>query len=262
MDLSGVRTHAQDGILTVTLDRPKANAVDVATSQALYQAFSQLESDPQLRVAILTGGGDRFFCAGWDLKAGAAGEDAYSDYGPGGFAGITELFHRSKPIIAAVNGLALGGGFELALATDMIVAADTAKFALTEVTLGLVPDAGGLFRVPSRLPRNIANELMLTGRWMDAQEAASWGLVNRVVPAEDLLPTAQAMAASIVANAPLSIAAVMELVRETESMSVEQAYAHIHTAELPHYRRMQSSQDALEGARAFAEKRPPVWQGR
>src|SRR5215475_8515853 len=143
-----VRTEVVDGVLVVTLDRPSANAIDVATSNALYDAFARLENDPSLRVGIVTGAGDRFFSAGWDLKAAAAGESIEADHGPGGFAGLTEFFDIGKPVIAAVNGLAFGGGFELVLATDLVVAAGHADFALTEVTLGLVADAGGLLRLP------------------------------------------------------------------------------------------------------------------
>ena len=144
-----VRTHAEDGVLTITLARPKANAIDVPTSRALHAAFGRLQQDPALRVAIVTGTG-RFFSAGWDLRAGAAGEAIDADHGPGGFAGLTELFDLDKPVIAAVNGLAIGGGFELALAADLIVAAQHAEFALTEVRLGLIPDSGEIGRASCR----------------------------------------------------------------------------------------------------------------
>jgi crotonobetainyl-CoA hydratase len=162
-----VRTEVDDGVLLITLDRPKVNAIDVATSLELYSAFSRFQQDSLLRVAIVTATG-RFFSAGWDLKAGEAID---ADHGPGGFAGLTELFTLDKPVIAAVNGLALGGGFELALAADLIVASPQAEFALPEVTLGLVPDSGGVLRLPKRLPRAIATELLLTGRRMTAEEA-------------------------------------------------------------------------------------------
>jgi len=178
-----VQARTDGAVLVITLDRPKANAIDVRTSQALHAAFDRLRREPGLRVAILTGAGERFFSAGWDLKAAAEGEGIAADHGPGGFAGLTEFFDLGKPVIAAVNGLALGGGFELVLAADLVVAAEHAEFALTEVTLGLVPDAGGLLRLPSRLPRAIAMEYLLTGRRISAAEAGRWGLVNRVVPA-------------------------------------------------------------------------------
>ena len=195
MTAAGVRAEASEGVLVVTLDRPSANAVDVATSRALYDAFARLENDPRLRVGVLTGAGDRFFCAGWDLKAAAAGEAVDADHGPGGFAGLTELHGRSKPVIAAVNGLALGGGFELVLAADLVVAADHAEFGLPETGLGIIPDAGGVLRLPRLLPRPVAVELLLTGRRMTAQEALGRGLVNQVVPGGQLLTAARELAA-------------------------------------------------------------------
>jgi crotonobetainyl-CoA hydratase len=257
-----VRTTVADQTLVVTLDRPKANAVDVATSRALHAAFDRLRRDPGLRVAILTGAGERFFCAGWDLKAAAGGEGVDADHGPGGFAGLTEFLDIGKPVIAAVNGLAFGGGFELVLAADLVVAAEHAEFALTEATLGLVPDAGGLLRLPARVPRAIAVELLLTGRRLTAAEAARWGLVNRVTPAAGLMTAARELAGAICAAAPLAVAAVLEILRETEGGSVAAGYAIQRGGNLPAYRAMLGSADAQEGARAFTERRPPVWQGR
>ena len=257
-----VRSAVDGQTLIITLDRPKANAVDVATSRALYEALDQLRSDPQLRVGILTGAGERFFSAGWDLKAAAAGEGIEADHGPGGFAGLTELFDLGKPVIAAVNGLALGGGFELVLAADLVVAAEHAEFGLTEVTLGLVADAGGLLRLPARVPRAIALEYLLTGRRIGAAEAARWGLVNRVVPAAALLDVARELATAICAAAPLAVAAVLEILRETEGMDIRAGYEILHSGGLPAYRAMLDSEDAREGARAFTEARSPVWRGR
>jgi crotonobetainyl-CoA hydratase len=257
-----VRAEAEGQILVVTIDRPPANAVDTATSKALFAAFDRLRRDPSLRVGILTGGGDRFFCAGWDLKAAAQGESIEADHGPGGFAGLTEFFDIGKPVIAAVNGMAFGGGFELVLAADLVVAAEHADFALTEVTLGLVADAGGLLRLPARVPRAIALEYLLTGRRFGAAEAARWGLVNKVVPAAELMATARGLAAAICAAAPLAVAAVLEIVRETEGTSVPDGYQVLRRGALPAYRAMLDSDDAREGARAFAERRKPVWRGR
>jgi crotonobetainyl-CoA hydratase len=257
-----VQARVEGQVLVVTLDRPKANAIDVTTSRALYAAFSPLRSDPELRVGILTAAGDRFFSAGWDLKAAAAGEGIQADHGPGGFAGITEFFDIGKPVIAAVNGLAFGGGFELVLAADLVVAAEHAEFALTEVTLGLVADAGGLLRLPSRLPRAIAVEYLLTGRRFTAVEAARWGLVNRVVPAAELMPAARELAGAICAAAPLAVAAVLEILRRTEGSSVRDGYVVLRSGDLPAYRAMLDSEDAQEGARAFAEHRKPRWRGR
>jgi crotonobetainyl-CoA hydratase len=257
-----VRTQAAGGVLTITLDRPRANAVDVATSLALYGAFAMLEADPSLRAGIVTGAGDRFFCAGWDLKAAAAGEPVDADHGPGGFAGLTELHGRSKPVIAAVNGIAAGGGFELALAADLIVAAEHARFSLPEATLGIIPDSGGVLRLPRRLPRPLAIELLLTGRVLTASEALDHGLVNAVVAADQLLVAARALAARIVAAAPLAVAAILEVLEATEGEPVRAGYESLHSGRLPRYAAMLASQDAVEGPAAFAERRAPRWQGR
>jgi enoyl-CoA hydratase/carnithine racemase len=258
-----LRTQVVEGqILVVTLDRPKANAIDVATSLALYQAFEWLGADDSLRVAVLTGAGSRFFSAGWDLKAAASGEPVDADHGPGGFGGLTELFGLRKPVIAAVNGLALGGGFELVLAADLVVAAEHAEFALPEVTLGMVADAGGVLRLPRRLPSVVATELLLTGRRMSAAEALRFGLVNRVVPPGGLLDEALRLARKICASAPLGVAAVKEILRATDSLDLEAAYQMLQGGDLPAYRSMLASEDAQEGPQAFVEKRPPRWQGR
>jgi crotonobetainyl-CoA hydratase len=258
----GVDVFADGPVLVITLDRPKANAIDVPASRALYAAFDRLRSEAGLRVAVLTGAGERFFSAGWDLKAAADGEGVEADHGPGGFAGLTEFFDLGKPVIAAVNGLALGGGFELVLAADLVVAAAHAEFAFPEATLGLVPDAGGLLRLPARVPRPVAVEWLLTGRRVGASEAARWGLVNRVAPAADLMPTTLELARAICASAPLSVTAALEIMRETEGASVAEGYRIMRGDGLPAYRRMLSSEDAREGVRAFAERRPPRWTGR
>jgi crotonobetainyl-CoA hydratase len=257
-----VHTERRGGVLEVTLDRPKANAIDTATSRELAAAFATLRDDPELRVAILTGAGDRFFSAGWDLKAAAEGEAADADHGPGGFAGLTELFDLDEPVIVAVNGMAVGGGFELALAGDLILAAEGVDMFLPEATIGLVPDAGGVFRLPRRLPRSIALDMLLTGRRMGADEAAGWGLVNELVPAAELLPRARRLAERIVAAAPLATVAVKALLRATEHRSVEEAYAVMRSGEVAAYERLLRSEDIEEGPRAFAEGRAPRWKGR
>lgn len=256
-----VRTEVNEGVLTITLDRPKANAIDVPTSGLLYAAFDRLQNDPALRVAIITGAG-RFFSAGWDLNAAISGEAIDVVHSPGGFAGLTEFFALTKPVIAAVNGLAMGGGFELALAADLIVAADNAEFALPEVRLGMLADSGGVLRLPRRLPRAIANDMLMTGRRMGASEAAQWGLVNRVVPVAELMTVAQSLAAQIVAAAPLPIAALKQVLRATDSQPVAQAFRTMRAGALPAYTAMLGSVDAKEGPLAFAEKRFPVWKGR
>jgi len=249
-------------VLTITIDRPPANAIDVATSLALYDAFRRLGDDADLRVGVVTGAGDRFFCAGWDLKAAAAGESIEADHGPGGFAGLTEFTDLGKPVIASVNGLAFGGGFELMLAADLAIAAEHAEFALTEVTLGLVADAGGVLRLPKRLPRAIALEYLLTGRRLSAADAAAWGLVNRVVSAPELAAATAELAGAIGAAAPLAVAAVLEIMRETEAVDVHTGFETLRSGRLPAYRAMLDSADAREGPLAFAEHRAPVWQGR
>ena len=172
-----VRTERRGHVLEITLDRPKVNAIDRATSIALGEAFAALRDDPDLRCGLITAAGDRIFSAGWDLKAADGAEDEsvgrwwHEDYGPGGFAGLTEMWDLNKPVIGAINGLALGGGLELAIACDLIIAADHAEFALPELPIGILPDSGGLQRVPRRLPHAVAMEMLLLGRRMPAAEA-------------------------------------------------------------------------------------------
>jgi crotonobetainyl-CoA hydratase len=184
-----LRVTRHGAVLEVVLDVPKANAISAATSRAMGEVFAGFRDDPELRVAIVTGAGEKFFSAGWDLKAAAAGEPPDADYGVGGFAGLQELPGLNKPVIAALNGMAVGGGFELALSTDMIIAAEHVRFALPEINAGTLADAATL-RLPKRIPYHVAMDLLLTGRWMDVQEAFRWGLVNEVVPAADVLTRA------------------------------------------------------------------------
>lgn len=257
-----VHTRRHGDVFAVTLDRPKANAIDVATSHRLAETFLYFRDDPELRVAVLTGAGERFFSAGWDLKAAADGEAADADHGPGGFAGLTEMFDLDKPVIAAVNGMAIGGGFELALACDLIVAAEHAEFSLPETQVGIIPASGGVFRLPRRIPRQIAVEMLLSGRRMDATEAARWGLVNSVVPSQELMSKARELAGEIAGAAPLAISAVKELMRATEHLGVEEAFALLRSGQLSAYREVLASEDALEGPRAFSENRRPEWKGR
>src|SRR5690606_22305724 len=180
-----VRTRREGGVLEVTLDRPKANAIDLATSRRMGETFKAFRDDPQLRVAILKTAGDKCFSAGWDLKAAAAGDPVDGDYGVGGFGGLQELRDLDKPVIAAVSGMAVGGGFELALACDLIYAAEHSSFALPEIRAGTLADAATI-KLPKRIPYHVAMDLLLTGRWMDAAEAHRWGLVNEVHPTSQL----------------------------------------------------------------------------
>ena len=246
-------------ILEVTINRPKANAIDAATSREMSAVFESFMKDPQLRVAILTGAGTRFFSAGWDLTAASEGEAFESDYGVGGFGGICELKYRPKPVIVAVNGMAVGGGFEIALAADLIVAAEHAEFFLPEANLGLIAD-NATIRLPKIVPPNIAREMLISGRRMSAAEAQSWGIVNQVTSTENLIVAARELAIKICAAAPLSVAAVLELVRDLEDVSTDDAMQVLRSNET--YRAAINSQDAKEGADAYAEKRSPKWQGK
>ena len=256
-----VHLERRGRVLEVTLDRPKVNAIDAATSIALGEAFRRLQADDDLSVGIITGAGERFFSAGWDLKAASAGEPADADQGVGGFAGLTEYWDLKKPVIAAVNGMALGGGFELALATDLIVAAEHAEFALTEAAVGLVPDAGGVIRLPRRIPRSVAMEMMLTGRRASASELERWGLVIATTAGAELMDAARSLAERVAACAPLSLQAIKEIDRATQGASERDGFRIMREADLPVYRRVYASDDAAEGIASVMEKRPPRWTG-
>jgi len=256
-----VRTERRGRVLLVTLDRPKANAIDAPTSRRMGEVFAAFRDDPELRVAVVTGAGERFFCAGWDLEAAAAGEAPDADFGVGGFGGLQLLPDMNKPVIAAVNGMAVGGGFELALSCDLIVAAETARFALPEIEAGTLADAATV-KLPRRIPYHVAMQLLLTGRWMEAEEAKRWGIVNEVVPAERLLARALELAERLAEGPPLVFAAIKEVVRESWPLPEQEALRRINRREYPTVARLYDSEDQKEGARAFAEKRKPVWQGR
>ncbi len=256
-----VKTRREGAILEVTLDRPKANAIDLATSRMMGEAFQAFRDDDELRVAIITGGGDKFFCPGWDLKAAAGGDAVDGDYGVGGFGGLQELRDLNKPVIAAVNGIACGGGLELALSADMILAADHARFALPEIRSGTVADAASI-KLPKRIPYHIAMELLLTGRWFDAEEAQRWGLVNEILAADQLMDRAWELARLLASGPPLVYAAIKEIVRDAEDAKFQDAMNRVTGRQLRTVDVLYGSEDNLEGARAFAEKRDPVWKGR
>lgn len=247
-----------DGLALVTLDRPeKRNAINPGLAAALDRAVKRSEADPAVRVVILASSSPAVFSAGADLAVAAAGE-GHRLYTPdGGFAGFVHAARR-KPWIAAVRGRAVGGGFELCLACDMIVAGEDAEFSLPEVQRGLLATAGGAWRLPRRIPRNLAIEMVTTGEPLDARRAHALGLVNRVAAPDAVLETASALGRRIADNAPLSVQAALDLTRRALWLDDDEAQAAADAA----LSRLRDTEDFAEGPRAFLEKRAPVWKGR
>lgn len=256
-----VKTRIEGGILEVMLDRPKANAIDLKTSRIMGDIFAGFRDDPKLRVAIITGAGEKFFCPGWDLKAAADGDEVDGNYGAGGFGGMQELRDLNKPVITAVNGICCGGGLELALSADIILAADHASFALPEIRSGTIADAASI-KLPKRIPYHIAMEMLLTGRWLDVEEAHRWGFVNEILPAEGLMQRAWDLARHLESGPPLVYAAIKEVVRDAEGSRFQDSMNRVTKRQLPTVDVLYSSDDQQEGAKAFAEKRDPVWKGK
>lgn len=262
MSAPAVLFEAVGRVAKITINRPEAmNAINMAVGTGLADALTRFSADPELRVAVVTGAGDKAFSAGADLKAVAAGE--ITRISEAGKSGIGELLRRyiDKPVIAAVNGYALGGGMEMALACDLIVASEKAEFGLPEVRRGLMAAGGGLLRLPRQMPMKTAMYYILTGERMSAADALRWGLVTQVVAHEEVLEKALALAERICANAPVAV-------RESKAVAYQALDASLYlsdeawTISDAAASRNRSSEDAAEGPRAFAEKRPPDWKGR
>lgn len=258
-----VRVAAYDGVLEITLDVPPVNVIGRKSSRELYRAFKRLVDDPALRVGIITGHGSKYFSAGWDLKETtefnlASYYDPDAGFGPGGWAGLTEFWDLNKPVVAAVNGHAIGGGFELVMSADLVVASDAADFWLPEAMLGLIPTGGGLQYLPRRLPYNVAAELLMTGKRLGARQAQEYGLVNYVVPVGEVMDKAKEIANSICRSAPSSIRAIKDLLRNTGHLSLQSAFAAVHNSAA--YEQVRQSPNYREGALAFVQKRTPIWQ--
>lgn len=255
-----INFDVRDHVARVTIDRPdRMNAIDTASHHRLGEIWDEVEANPDIRCAVLTGAGDRVFSAGADLKddSGTSGEDYWTGLSSAGYRGIS-LRQMSTPVIARVNGLALGGGLEMVLGCDIVIAADTARFGLPEAKVGRVPLDGGMVLLPRLIPRNIAVGMMMTGRMVPAGEMAHYGLVNAVVPLAELDAEVDRWVTDVLAAAPLSLRAIKAAVRQTAALSAHEAYERGS----PELLEALASADAEEGVAAFREKRAPVWLGR
>ena len=262
-----VTTRRDGGVFEVRLDRPPANAIDMATSRALGEAFRELRDDAGLRVGIVSTGGEKFFSGGWDLKAAAGGEHVTHDYGCGGFAGLQELLDMNKPVLCAIEGMAVGGGFELALSCDLIYATEASRFALPEIRAGTLADAASI-KLPKRIPYHVAMDMLLTGRWMSADEAMRWGIVKEVIKGarngdgEALMERVREDARLLAEGPPLVFAAIKEVVREAEAKCFQDVMSRISRKKFRSVENLYDSEDHEEGFRAFTEKRNPKWKGK
>ena len=254
-----IKIKKEGPIIEVTIDRPKANAIDSKTSIILGDVFSDFRDNPDLRVAILTGAGEKFFSAGWDLKAVSKGEQADADYGVGGFGGLQELADMNKPIIGAINGIACGGGLEIMISTDIIIAAEHATFALPEINVGVIADAASI-KLRRRIPYHVAVEFLMTGRWMDTKEAKHWGLINEVVSSKDLLKRAREIANKIATGPNLIYSSIKDVLRKTENVDEQQAFDTLRSLET--VKKVYRSEDLVEGATSFVKKDKPKWKGK
>jgi crotonobetainyl-CoA hydratase len=266
-----VHTERRGKVREITIDNPPANAIGSKVSHALSKAFVTLRDDPALLVGIVTGAGEKVFSPGWDLKEGAAQYDAADKEGQdldtwagqpeGGFAGITEMFDLYKPVIAAINGYAVGGGWEIALACDLAYAVPNAQFFIPDVHMGFLADAGAIQILPRRLPFAVAMDILMAGRRMGAEEALKWGLINEIVEPDKLMERAREQADHLAEGGPLALMATKEVVRHAMNVSIPECFQMLHDKSLPLYKKMLNSEDAKEGPRSFAEKRKPVFKG-
>ena len=262
MNYEDIKVEKEDHLTILTINRPEImNCISPVTSKEMDNALEEFIIDTNAYVCIITGAGDRAFSAGNDLKYQTQhGSDVVvreTRKIKGGFAGITSRFDCFKPLIAAVNGLALGGGFEIALACDIVIAAENATFSFPEPRVGLIPGAGGVHRLPRQIPYHLAMAVILSSKSLSAREASQYGIVNEVVPLKDLMVTARKWAAEIMKGAPVAIRASKEAALKGLDLPLEEALAEV----FPGMKALYDSEDIKEGAKAFVEKRSPRWTG-